>query len=412
MIANFYEVFKKPDTRRVLPDEVLDVLSANLPRGFCYELGLDGNYMVVPAGDGQECSFRGEIDRAASNVPDFISDADLIDYAYRTQRPLKCRHVLLVDEDKSLPLEDVCADPITHERSGAVSDAWLIPQGFPPVPPLLLSAGNDVTVTVEMERRACDSLDSIKFASTSFPALSIEVVVSDEDELVSGRTARPSTIHVSASPRKAESVHDAVLSLRVLMAFVDGTLTINGATLASREARLRGGGLDISQVNESLRYWQTLEKLEEAIGVAFSPAEEVDEDDLTLLRGLVGSLLDDREAVIGDPFRHFHIDFIEGAKLTELEDKVGKPGLSLSFVGKSHALLLGAEFEVFKASVLVDMVLERIAYDDDGRGSELYIADAPGASFKVVERLFLSERDALDSMAAMCERHAEYRGDS
>lgn len=37
------------------------------------------------------------------------------------------------------------------------------------------------------------------------------------------------------------------------------------------------------------------------------------------------------------------MDFIEEVELTELEDKVGKPGLSLSFVGKSHALLLGAE---------------------------------------------------------------------
>lgn len=410
MIANFYEVFKKPDAHRILPDAVVEALSASLPHGYRYERSPDGNYMVVPAGDGEACSFKGSIDRAANKIPDSVPDDRLLEYAYRTQRSLRIKRAVLGDGKKSMLLEDVHADPITHERNGTVTEAWLVPKAFPPVPPLSLKTGDGLEISVEMERRPSESLNSTKFASVSFSALSIEVEVSDEGKLVSGRVARASTIHVSAIPRKGGTVHDAVLSLLVLSSFASGTLVINGASIADRRMDSDEAGLDTERIEESLRFWKTLERLEKEIGVAFDPGVELEEEDLTLLRNLVGGLLDHKEVVISNPFSHFHIDFEEETQLAELEGRVGKSGLSLSFVEMSHVDLLGAGFDVYTACVLVDMVLERIVYDEDGRGAEFYINDVPGLSFKVVERLCLSERDALEAMGPMYERHAGYEG--
>ena len=403
-------MFKKPDAHRVLPDAVVEALSANLPRGYRYDRGTDGNYMVVPAGDGEACTFKGSIDRDANKIPDFVSEDAFLEYAYRAQRSLRIEHVVLGDDKRSMPLEDVHMDPITHERSGTVTEVWLVPKAFPPVPPLVLTTGDDLEITVEMERRPSESLNSAKFANVSFTALSIEVEVSDEDDFVSGKVARTSTIHVSAAPKKGETVRDAISSLLVLKAFADGVLVINGAPIADGRIGSSEGGLDVGRVEESLKYWKTLERLGNEIGVTFDPGVELDEEGLTLLRSLVGGLLDHREVVIPNPFSHFHIDFEEKAQLAGIEGKVGKPGLSLSFVKVSHVTLLGAEFDVCKGSVLVDMVLEQIVYDEDGKGAEFYITNAPGLTFKVVERLCLSEQDALDAMNLMYERHAEYEG--
>ena len=410
MIANFYEVFKKQDTHRILPDAVVDVLSANLPRGYRYDRMQDGNYMVVPAGDGEVCTLKGSIDRGTNKIPDFVPEDAFLEYAYRAQRSLRIEHVVLGDDESSMPLEDVHVDPITHERNGAVTEVQLIPKAFPPVPPLVLATGDGLEISVDMERRPSESMNSTKFANVSFPALAIEIEVSDEDELVSGRVARASTIRVSAAPKKGETVRNAITSLLTLKAFADGSLVVNGASIADRRIGSSECGLDIGRVEESLRYWQTLEKLEKEVRVSFDPSVELDEEDLNLLRNLVRGLLDHREVVITNPFNHFHIDFEEKPQLAELEEKVGKPGLSLSFVQMSHVNLLGAEFDVYKGIVLINMVLERIVYDEDGKGAEFYITGEPGLTFKVVEHLCLSEQDALDGMRPMYERYAEYEG--
>ena len=203
-------------------------------------------------------------------------------------------------------------------------------------------------------------------------------------------------------------MHDAVNALLLVRAFGLGTLTIDGSPLG-KGLHYRDGQEDVyAQVDDALRYWQTLERLEEVLGVEFNPGVECDEEGLNLLRSLAYSFLGNRDVVIDGPFLHFHIGFSGEGNVDELSGHVGKPVLSLSFVDAIKAELMGATLSVCEANVLVDMTLECIVYDDDGKGAEYYITDAPGASFKVVKRMFHTEREVLDGMGAMYDRHVGY----
>lgn len=109
------------------------------------------------------------------------------------------------------------------------------------------------------------------------------------------------------------------------------------------------------------------------------------------------------------PVLDSNIDLDGDGGFGELERHVGKPGLSLSFVNAAHARVMGAEFDFYEASVLMDMTLERLVYDDDCAGVTLFVADAPDVPFKVVKRCFLTEDDACDGMSAMLKKHAAFR---
>lgn len=409
MIASFYDAFRSVDEPRVLPRRVVNELSKNLPRGYRYDIQDNGHYMIVPDEREVSCSFRVTVNREANGIPDDISQDELTEYLYRMQKPVRLENVRLTDGEHSVPIEDIYRDPLTHESSGTVTEIWAYPQPFPDARTFVLSDGKGVSQDVSIGRVAYESMDAVKFANTSFPALVVEMVFYEKDDDELGSPAGASFIRVSAKPDGAACTRDAVTALLLLKAFALGTLTIDGLPLG-RELHYREGQKDVCpQVDDALKYWQTLERLEEALGIEFDPGAECDEEDAGLLRSLAYSLLDGQDTVICRPFSHFHIGFTGDGNVDELNERVGEQGLSLSFVDIINANIMEASFSVCEASVLVDMTLERIVYDDDGKGAEFYVTDAPGTTFKIVKRMFRTEQEALDGMGAMYERHAEYR---
>lgn len=409
MIGSFYDAFKSTEQPRVLPSEVVDELSKELPRGYRYEMSEDGRCMVVPDENEASARFCGDVDYAANGIPESISRDKLVEYMYRTQKQIKFKSVCMTDGERTVPIEDMYRDPLTHERSETVTEVWARPYPFPPPKVHVLSDGEGTSQEVSIRRVPYDSMSAVKFVNFTFPALAIEVIIYERDGEESQLPAGGSSIRVSARPTKAKSVHDAVVALTLMKAFGAGTLRIDGVPLSSSLHYRESQKDRCEQVGEALSFWQTLERLEEVLGVEFDPSVECDNECADLLRSLAYSFLDERDVVITKPLVHFHIEFAGDENIDELEGHIGRSGLSLSFVDVINANVMGASFSVCEANVLVDMVLERVVYDGDDKGAELYIADAPGASFKVVKRIFRTEQEALDGMGAMYERHAEYR---
>lgn len=181
----------------------------------------------------------------------------------------------------------------------------------------------------------------------------------------------------------------------------------NDALLSSGLHYREPQGNASAQIDDALRSWQALERLEGVLRVEFDPSVECDDEDAALLRSLAYSLLDGRDEVIARPFTQFHIEYDESWDTSELMEHVGKSDLSLSYVRAISANVMGARFDVYEACALVDMTLEKIVYGGDGKGAEFHIADAPGRTFKVLKHFFRSEQEALDGLSALCERNVE-----
>ena len=85
-------------------------------------------------------------------------------------------------------------------------------------------------------------------------------------------------------------------------------------------------------------------------------------------------------------------------KEKEFDNIIEKEGVHLDFLeGPIHATLLGAEFDLYSNTKMVDFIITNIKWDDEKRKSgEFYIADAPGKVWKLIRR-YIPKEIALSS---------------
>lgn len=146
------------------------------------------------------------------------------------------------------------------------------------------------------------------------------------------------------------------------------------------------------------------------VNVKFNPGADYPEEDQQFAAELFYNFLDGKDFVYKKPFTHFHIGLNDLAKKEKTFDAIiGMPGLSLSFIGRNKATLMGAEFELYVSNVLVDMTLDIVIFDEDKQGAELYISDSGKVPFKMIKRYYTSEHDASEGMNRIYNEYAEVK---
>ena len=408
MIADFYDSFQKAASKRVLPAKVLKEVNKTLPRGYHYERNEEGKYFVAPNKGKTSQHFVGDIDYDHCNIPKEITNDQLFEYMYRTQRAVAFKNVKIVEDGKEISFADMYADPISGTKPEVIGSYYMYPTKFPPAPPLELETSSGQKLQIEISRFPYESMDQVKFGNTSFPALTIEFIL-PEKENKRGISLGAGSIHISATPSKAEKVTDAILSLEIIKEFASGTLKING-TPVGKDINGQAAKLNNDDLENKVRFWLAIYKLEKILQVQFDPREDYPEEDRKFTDELFFNFLDKKDLIFIDPFKHFHIG-IKGRndQKTGFEQLIGKPGTSLAYVGNAVCTLLGAKFDLFVANVLVDLILDNVEMDDDGKGAELYFSDAPGTKLKLVKRYYLTNEEALDNLTRMQTEHAQYK---
>ena len=406
MIADFYKILKEKDATAKLPTKVVTEINKSLPKGYVYEFDNEsGKYVITPSKKQTPEKYSGTIDRKKNNIPDSIPQDKIAEYMYRTQRVLEVDNLGIIDRKRFISLDELYIDPITGEKPEGYTKCYIYPRPFPKPVPVQFTLSDGVEINIDFQRQPYESMEYLKFTNVSFPGISIEWIIPDKKNIEKGKNIA-GKISITVDPRKSTSIPDVLLSFKIYKDFMTGMLFINGEKIGKSNSRALTEN-ESMEIEKRISYWEGLEKLEGILNVKFYPNADYPDEDKKFASELIHCFVNHKDLVYSSPFRSFHVAFDAATEkdnnLLKLPDK---PTASLAFVGgPGEATLLGARFDICEANVLVDMKVERIIIDDDNRGADIYITDAPGVIYKVIKRYYLTLDEAQANLQRMFEDH-------
>ena len=390
MIADFYDTFDEtPNKGSDIPQEVLDILSEELPSTFMYYRNDEGEYIAGPRPDNISASMILKVDIDSKFVEEYLKDIPAekwAEYVYRMQLRVPVTNARIGDKEKQIPIEKTVGNPLTDPVE--ISESFMYPQPFPPAREVVFETEEGDKITMKIARKPYDSLEEELYTNIDFPAMQIKFVLADE--IMSSKAT------YSVFPTKATTVSDALAAIHLFNGLYYGTVTINGHKMT--ESLVNKVEIDTEQLESMKELWTTAKKLEDKLGVEFNPSADFPMEDLEFFAQLDNCLNNNNPVMWEHPFDHFHVrGFV--IKDEKLKDILGKEGVEFTFIeGPIHATLLGAEFELYSETKLTNMVMTNIVWDSDEKDSgEIYVSDPIGSKWKLYRRYMTKEqKDELE----------------
>lgn len=390
MIANFYDTFdKNSDKGSNIPQEVLNVLSEELPTTFMYYQDANGKYRVGPKPEHLSDTMVFKVDISEDFVNKYLKDIPRdkwAEYIYRMQLHVPVKNIKIGDKEKQIPIENTFGNPLNS--SIEVQESYIIPESFPPAKLFEFETVEGDRVAINIERKPHNSLEEILFTNINFPALQIRFILKNN--------CVDSKVTYTVTPTKADTVLDALISIHLFNGLYNGTVKINGKKLSG--PIIGTLSCDIEQLKSAENFWITAKKLEDKLGVTFIPTAEFPSEDVKFFAQLEQCILEDKTIGWEHPFEHFHISKID-IKDGKIEDILEKEGVELVFLeGPIHATLLGAKFELYSQTKLSNMIITNVIWDNNEKNSgEFYVSDPVGGKWKLYRKFITKEqRNMID----------------
>lgn len=386
MIADFYDTFDEtPDRGSDIPQEVLDVLSKELPSNFMYFRDENGRYKAGPKPECMTELMTLKVDIDQSFIEEYLKDIPRDkwpEYLYRMQLRVPVKNVRIGNEEKQIPLENIDENLLDTDTSVKMQEAYMYPEPFPPAKELEFETVEGEKITINIAQQPYASLEETLFTNINFPALQIRFLLADDYE--------HSKVTYTVNPKKAVTVSDALAAIHLFSGLYHGTVKIDGEKIT--EPVTGSSDLDMDQLNNMEDFWTIAKKLEEKLGVHFDPGAEFPMEDIVFFSQLNDCLLEEKEVEWEHPFDHFHVSGMT-MKIGQYKDILGKEGGECVFQeGPIHATLLGAEFELYSHTRLSNIVITNIVWDDEKNTSgEIYVSDPVGGKWKLYRKYMMKE---------------------
>lgn len=385
MIANFYDIFDKtPDNGSDIPQEILDILSQNLPSTFMYYRNKDGVYMAGPKLDHISDSMILKVDIDEKFINKYlkgIPSEKWAEYLYRMQLRVPVKHVRIGNKEKQIPIEETIGSPLGKQTE--ITDSFLYPEPFPPAKKIVFETVEGDIETLSIARKPYNSFEEEFYTNIDFPALQIKFYLSDK--LTTSRCV------YTIKPQKAASVQDALKAIHIFDGLRKGTLKINGKKLTFPLNQKTD--FDMEHLKNAKEFWTTAEHLERLLDVSFIPNADFPIEDVEFFSHLSTCLLNNKSIVWEHPCDHFHVNWIKD-EYEKREDLLGKESLEYNFLeGPISATLLGTKFDVYSYTTLSNIVITNIIWDDaEKKSGEIYISDPIGTKWKLYRKFLTKEQ--------------------
>lgn len=403
MMTDFYRAFgDDTDVDSEIPQEILEELSKDLPENLMYIQDESGSCKAVlrPEYFSENIKMTTQFDFDPEKDAALIAKLEALprdkwaEYFCRIQKSIPVKNVKVGNDHQLIPLEQTVGNPL-NERKTEIVKCVLHASKFSEALVLLFECENGESVPISFRQQPFDSLTEIKFANIDFQALNIEIYIysplTDKDE-EGARTSKthPASVTYSVTPTKAKSVADAVKALHVFSGLFAGTTKVNGQIMVSEDMQKN---FDQQRIEGALAFWTTAQKLEEILKVEFIPGAEFPMDDSRFFAELDTCLIQNKQIVWEHPFDSFRVNSFEITD--DSSGIVGSDSLSMRFIeGPIPATLLGANFEIYSQTMMSDMVVTNIQWDDETQKcGEVYISDAPGKTW-TLKRLYMTKEKA------------------
>ena len=395
MIASFMRSFKNEKGQASdIPDELIRKIKEDLPANLTlYHDPKTNKYVIGPKPDHAmtlKVKYDFDSDEKYAYLKKIPQDR-IIDYLYRSQKSIPVIVIGMGDENKTIPLEKIGADPFRD--TCVVKNIIIYPEPFSESIPVIFESPEGEKVEINFRQQAYDSMTELLFQNIDFPALSIMLYLYDpiieEDQ---NEDEKPGKCSITVQPKSASSVEEAITALHIYQGMMNGTTKMNGAFLTPSSKEIDHPS---EQLHKALYFWETMKKIEDKLSVHFIPNADYSQEDAQLFNQLDFSLIGGNKLIWNNPFSHFHANGVRLGFANRIEQILGKEKVGFRFVeGPLKTSFMGAEFDLFSLTILEDMIIERADWDQDKKGAEFYILDNPDQSWKLF-RQYITQDEAI-----------------
>ena len=318
-------------------------------------------------------------------------------YLYRSQKSVAVKNIKIGNHEQLIDMEHTVGNPLADEPT-KITNARMYPQKFPAPTVLCFECDTGEKAYISFQQQAYDSLTEIKFSNVDFPALKMDIYIYDPlsenaDSNAKTNMEKPMSANCSVKPSNAHTVTEALVALQIFRGIFTGTVKINGQQIPTHDVDSQ---FDSQQVEDALSFWFAAEKLEKRLCLAFDPRADFPAEDIKFFHELDVCINQNKQIIWKHPFDHFHVHgFHHAAADVTIDKMIGKESLRFDFLeGPIPCMLLGASFDLYSSTEMVDLMMKSIEWDDDTKQSgELYITDSPGKTWEL-KRRFITEKDA------------------
>lgn len=292
MFADFNSVFKqKPQSEMPLPQEYIDFLSSELPKGTRYISNNEDGSLLI-AGDGNRLTLGGFSFVLPKKIKEKLGDsprnADVLAYLYNAQKSVKVKldkEGYITINGEECPVEKLVHNPLSPLTFDAES-LMVVPQRFPA--PIKMEVGDNKYIRKLFLKRIPneDDADTMLFQSEENESLVVRVSANPKMDVCS--------FSLSYHLEFAHSVRDIIETVTIYNAFCDGVGFIDG-----KQVGFSIEGEKVNRFDErGIIFWQKALRVEEALHECFVlPVEKVEDDDYREIERLYQNL------ICGNPIR-------------------------------------------------------------------------------------------------------------
>lgn len=345
-----------------LPDAFVDYLSKSLPEGIKYEQLSDGFCVVVPE-KGDSIIIGGFTPKLTEIQKKVLGEKytyeELLSYMYNSQTPIEMvpidgENVIINGNNISEKLL-FChpKDPIDLLKT----QRFMIPEKFPDPHPITLSIDN-IFVEIMIHRIPDNSIYRMVFESLESEYLYVRFTIDNHNHT--------SSLTVKAKAEMIKTVDEVISSMKIVNAFLDRTLCINGSPLSGVSNKEEHYFSD-----DSIEFWEKLLQIERKLKCSFIPTKETISYSLAYEVERIYQNLINQTPIVS----RYNVDYVNGLEDVNdhVKENIGKE-VFFTFRSIEAIELLGVKLELPTICCVFNCVFEDII--TDGNKYRIKLANA------------------------------------
>lgn len=385
MFVDFNRVFKnKPQTQITVPSALVNYMNKSLPDGVKYVVDKNGNCVI--SSDADFISIGGFIFKPTDEQKKVLgkkySRQDVIDYLYNTQKPIPLtlqKEGYIKLNGQEFPIDKMSYNPLNPVKyvSGTL---YMYPHPFPE--PFQITVGCEkYERNLLVSRVPHNSINIGAFESDENDPLRIKYYLDKDNHHL--------TLNISFNLKNARTIRDIVESTMIYNAFLDG----KGFLMEQPLDGILTGGEPNRFDDSSAVFWEKVLKVEEFLGVSFTPPQDdVDFDTICIVEQLYQNLINKtptREKQIINSIDG-NWDFSGSGK--NIEESIGHP-IFFEFEATTHIELFGVQKDLPALLGIFNAVLSD--YSANAKKQKLVLADESSEKQRYTSILCFKSEDEL-----------------
>lgn len=376
MFSNFKKAFSQNILLEKIPDSVLETLSKELPSDLEY-VSINNEACVI---HNERMEIKGHL---KIDIPDNINiknKKDFHEYLYRTQKTAE----LISDENgciyingSKVKIIDMVKFPLSEGIVEGTEKLVITPKPFPE--PVEIELCNGIKIwKLFIKRVPYESMETILIKSTN-SVIYLKYFINEKEKYLN--------LSIKINIEKAKSIAELVFAMNFFNEMIQRKeLLLNGVKFCFKNNNIKMIN------NETLNFWNKIEKIEKIFNIKIKPKIPKDENDLIIIEQLYKTVIEKQPFKIYGNISELKMDF-DNCNIKLLKEHIKKDSNLTNEIKEVKKIkLFSNELEVHSFVILRDFIIDDIKEDNTEKVYTLKLKPIKEGTYLSI-MYFISEKE-------------------